>query len=241
MSWQDQLDSDGFVLLRGVFRDEEVNRSIQQWNEVQRRHSANEAILANEGGPAYGARNLLQLWPGVMELARQPRLCHSFRVVLGDQAGVVRVLFFDKPPGHSWALPWHKDYNIAVVAHGVTGTFTKPTTKAGVPHVMAPFALLNTMLTARIHLDDVTACNGPLRVIPGSHRFYLTGEDEPREPVTICCGAGDVLLMRPLLTHASGNTQPDANTHRRIIHLECANSPVLPDGYEWHHFERLFG
>ena len=60
------------------------------------------------------------------------------------------------------------------------------------------------MLTARIHLDDVTADNGPLRVMPGSHRHYAMGEDEPREPVAITCRAGDVLLTRPLLTAASG-------------------------------------
>ncbi|HEV3439939.1 MAG TPA: phytanoyl-CoA dioxygenase family protein [Gemmata sp.] len=239
MAWREQLETEGFVLLPGVFAAEEVRIAIAEWNEIQHQHAANEAILASENGPAYGARNLLQLWPRVMELARHPALCNPLREVLGCSAGVVRVLFFDKPPGHSWALPWHKDYNIAVVEHGVEGTFTKPTTKAGVPHVMAPYSLLNTMLTARIHLDDVTAQNGPLRVIPGSHRFYHTGEDETRDVVAIHCRAGDVLLMRPLLTHASGNSQPDVGSHRRIVHLECATSHLLPDGYQWHQFESL--
>jgi hypothetical protein len=239
MTWHEQLEADGFVLLSDVYTPQEVHRAILEWDEVSRLHAGSEAILASEGGPAYGARNLLQLWPQVMNLARHPSLGKPLQETLGDLAGVVRVLFFDKPPGHSWALPWHKDYNIAVVEHGVEGTFTKPTTKAGVPHVMAPFSLLSTMLTARVHLDEVTAQNGPLRLIPGSHRFYLTGEDEPREPVTVCCGEGDVLLMRPLLTHSSGNTQSGVTSHRRIVHLECASSPVLPDGYEWHHFEPL--
>ena len=80
----------------------------------------------------------------------------------------VRILFFDKPPGHSWALPWHKDYTIAVKRHGVEGTFTKPTTKAGVPHVIAPFEILDRMLTVRFHLDDMNEDNGPLRVLLGS-------------------------------------------------------------------------
>lgn len=132
-----------------------------------------------------------------------------------------------------------KDYNIAVAEHGRIGAFTKPTTKAGVPHVMAPFSLLNTMLTARIHLDDVTAENGPLRVLPGSHRFYAAGEDEPVEPATIHCRVGDVLLMRPLLTHSSGHCTGDVRRHRRIAHLECAATPLLPDGYHWRHFEPL--
>ena len=237
-AWRDQLERDGFAVLPGVFTPDEVRRALAEWAEVNRRHAGDEAILANDG-PAYGARNLLQLWPGVLELARSPRLGGALVEVLGRRAGVVRVLFFDKPPGHSWALPWHKDYNVAVAEHGVEGAFTKPTTKAGVPHVMAPAALLGAMLTARVHLDDVTTDNGPLRVIPGSHRYYAMGEDQSREPVAVHCRAGDVVLMRPLLTHASGHAKPEAGLHRRTVHLECAASPELPDGYRWHDFRPL--
>jgi Phytanoyl-CoA dioxygenase (PhyH) len=236
MTWREQLDADGFALLPGVLTQSEVRAALAEWTEVCRANAADPAILASEGGPAYGARNLLRLWPRVAELARRPALRDALVEVLGPAAGVVRVLFFDKPPGHSWALPWHKDYNVAVAEHGVEGAFTKPTTKAGVPHVMAPFEVLSRMLTARVHLDDATADNGPLRVVPGSHRFYSLGEDEVREIATVQCRAGDVLLMRPLLTHASGHSRPDAGLHRRIIHLECAESPELPDGYEWHDF-----
>lgn len=238
--WREQLESDGFALLPGVLDAGEVSAALAEWGEVCRRNAADPAILANDG-PAYGARNLLQLWPRVTELARRPSLGAALREVLGPAAGVVRVLFFDKPPGHSWALPWHKDYNIAVLEHRGGGVFTKPTRKAGVPHVIAPPAVLNAMVTARVHLDDATEANGPLRVIPGSHRHYPMGEDPAREPVAVHCQAGDVLLMRPLLTHASGHSKPEAGLHRRIVHFECAASPELPDGYHWHTFVPLAG
>lgn len=238
MVWRDQLESDGFAVLPGVFTPNEVRAALAEWDDVIRRHAGNPAILANDG-PAYGARNLLQLWPRVIELARHPRLRDPLLEALGPTAGVVRVLFFDKPPGHSWALPWHKDYNVAVAAHGVEGSFTKPTTKANVPHVMAPFEVLNRMLTARIHLDDVTADNGPLRVMRGSHRFYHQGEDAGCEERTVHSRAGDVLLMRPLLTHASGHCKSGTGLHRRIVHLECAAARELPDGYAWHDFCEL--
>lgn len=238
-AWMESLAQDGYVLLPGVFPSEAIEQARRQWSELQSRHISDEAILTNEAGSAYGARNLLRLWPEVIELARQPALRDALCRVLGRRAGVVRALFFDKPPGHTWALPWHKDYNIAVIEHVPEGVFTKPTTKAGVPHVLAPESVLNGMVTARIHLDRVTAENGPLRVIAGSHRFYSCGEDEPRDPVAIHCRAGDVLLMRPLLTHASGNCRPGVAVHRRIVHLECAASPVLPHGYRWHRYEPL--
>jgi hypothetical protein len=46
---------------------------------------------------------------------------------------------------------------------------TRPTIKAGAPHVIASDEILHKMLTLRIHLDEVTDENGPLRVVPGSH------------------------------------------------------------------------
>ncbi|HEX4610934.1 MAG TPA: phytanoyl-CoA dioxygenase family protein [Urbifossiella sp.] len=183
-----------------------------------------------------GARDLFRLWPGAADLIRSPGLFEPLRVALGPGAGLVRGLFFDKPPGHGWALPWHKDYTIAVRAHGRLGRFTKPTTKAGIPHVEAPTGLLDRMVTARIHLDDMDDENGPLRVIPGSHRFDRTTADEPRPPRVVHCRAGDVLLMRPLLTHASGHADPATVRHRRIIHLECAPAGEPGDGYEWREF-----
>jgi hypothetical protein len=42
--------------------------------------------------------------------------------------------------------------------------------------------------------------------------------------------------MRPLLSHSSGVSSPHTAAHRRIIHLEFAATPGLPDGFAWHDF-----
>jgi hypothetical protein len=232
MTWHEQLETAGFAILPAALTPDAVASALAEWQVVTRAHATDSALLTGEGGPAYGARNLLDLWPRVVELL--PR--DAVRAVLGSSAGVVRALYFDKPPGHSWALPWHKDYSLAVQAHRPSKLFTKPTVKAGVPHVIAPREVLDRMLTVRVHLDAMTAENGPLRVIPGSHRFYRGRDDEPREPVTLHCSAGDALLMRPLVTHACGHSQTASGLHRRIVHLECAADPVLPDGFAWKWF-----
>jgi hypothetical protein len=52
----------------------------------------------------------------------------------------------------------------------------------------------------------------------------------------ILVSAGDVLLMRPLLAHSSGNSHEGTQRHRRIVHLEFASAAPLPDEYEWHDF-----
>jgi hypothetical protein len=241
MTWAERLATDGYALLPGAFTPDSVADVRAQWAEVTRAHASNDALLAGEGGPAYGARNLLDIWPRVVELVRAPAVRAAVLEALGPGAGVVRVLYFDKPPGHSWALPWHKDYSLAVREHGPATTFTKPTVKAGVAHVVGPKALLDRMLTVRVHLDDVTPENGPLRVIPGSHRAYHQKDDPPNEAVALTCGAGDVLLMRPLITHASGHSKPAAARHRRIVHLECAADRELPDGYAWKWFAVVSG
>jgi hypothetical protein len=241
MTWREQLDKDGFCFLHDVLAPKEVATALAEWAEITRVNATTDAVLGGESGPAYGARNLLEMWPRVTELVRASALNGALRAALGSGAGVVRALYFDKPPGHSWALPWHKDYSLAVRAHGRAGAFTKPTVKAGVPHVVAPRGVLDRMVTARVHLDDMTPENGPLRVIPGSHRAYHQKDDPPREAVTLHCRAGDVLLMRPLVTHASGHSKTDAGLHRRIVHLECAADAELADGYAWKWFVPIEG
>jgi ectoine hydroxylase-related dioxygenase (phytanoyl-CoA dioxygenase family) len=239
MTWRERLDADGFCILPNVLTLDSVAAALTEWDAITREQE-NDAILSGESGPAYGARNLLDLWPGVTEFVRAPVLADALTEALGSGAGVVRVLYFDKPPGHSWALPWHKDYSLAVQKHGRAGVFTKPTVKAGVPHVVAPKDVLDRMLTVRVHLDDVTPENGPLRVIPGSHRAYHQADDPMREAEALHCPAGGVLLMRPLVTHASGHSKPGAG-HRRIVHLECAADAELPDGYAWKWFVPVRG
>jgi hypothetical protein len=47
---------------------------------------------------------------------------------------------------------------------------------------------------------------------------------------------GDVLLIRPLVAHASNNSRPDTPLHRRILQLEFSGMPELGEGVAWHDF-----
>jgi ectoine hydroxylase-related dioxygenase (phytanoyl-CoA dioxygenase family) len=158
---------------------------------------------------------------------------------LGEGFGLVRALYFDKPPGNTWALPWHKDLTVAVKDNRLGGAhFARPTRKAGVPHAEAPVGVLERMLTARIHLDRVDDENGPLKVVPGSHRAGKELALDAGPVVTLHAGAGDVLLIRPLVAHCSNRSRDDTTRHRRILHLEFASGAELPGGYVWHDFVR---
>ncbi len=230
----DHLNRFGYALLRRVFDAEEIASLAQRLAVALR---ADDPSVLRSRGRTYGSRDLVTLLPEVCELPRQPILREFLATVLGPNAGLVRALYFDKPPDRSWSLPWHKDRTIAVKDNALpTNHFSKPTIKAGIPHVEAPESLLAGMLTLRIHLDAMTAENGPLSVIPRSH---AQEGDAVAEPVELHADAGDVLAMRPLLSHSSSLPLSGNTLHRRIVHLEFAPCAELPDGYRWHSFERV--
>ncbi|MBI3737113.1 phytanoyl-CoA dioxygenase family protein [Candidatus Sumerlaeota bacterium] len=180
------------------------------------------------------------LWPPALEVAIQSEIVRILSAIMGSDFGLVQAIYFDKPPDLPWSLPWHQDVAIAVKEHRIQSRrFGAPTVKQGVPHVEADAELLETMVTVRIHLDDVTEENGPLEVIPGSHRRGLIPSSfspDPGEGRKVLLNAGDALLMRPLLLHHSGSSKRGTNLHRRLLHFEYAPSPFLSDGYEWHNF-----
>lgn len=239
----DQIDRDGFAILLGVFHPNQIQSTLAELETALAGQDETAGSIRSNRELVYAARNLLSVWPQAMELAHAPTIRDTVTSILGPGCGVVRGLFFDKPPGRSWSLPWHKDMTIAVRDNSIPSPhFSKPTTKAGVPHVEAPQWLLEQMLTARIHLDDVTDENGPLLVVPGSHRTgkemtSVAGSDPAIRAILL--SAGDVLVMRPLLVHSSGNSRVDTPRHRRIVHLEFAAARSLPDGYHWHDFRPL--
>jgi hypothetical protein len=235
--WRRDLDADGVVLLCAVFTAAEAAALAGALGRLFAERGPAEASIRGEEGEVYAARNVLQLWPEAAAVWRRVPLVDCLAAVLGPAFGLVRVLFFDKPPRQTWALPWHKDLTVAVRDNRrPSAHFAKPTRKAGVPHAEAPAAVLEQMLTARVHLDDVTDENGPLKVIPGSHRTGKALTLDLAPPRILHAAAVDVLLMRPLVAHCSGKSQSGTRRHRRVLHLEFAASAELPDGYEWYDF-----
>lgn len=231
-----ELSTRGYTILAGVYSPEAVAEWINDLNAALTDRRDHATAIRSREGSVYAARNVVEWFPAAAERWRAPVLVRILRTVLGDEFGLVRALYFDKPPERTWTLPWHKDLTIAVREYaGPSEQFTHPTRKAGVPHVEALVEVLTRMLTLRIHLDDVTFENGPLRVVPGSHHEGKEINSTAREEV-ILSNAGDVLAIRPLLTHSSGASTPGTTLHRRILHLEFAADPTLGDGFAWHTF-----
>ncbi|WP_153558596.1 phytanoyl-CoA dioxygenase family protein [Roseimaritima sediminicola] len=231
-----RLQRDGFCLLPDAV-DSDWIRRLQDVCSQTFAGDTTSVRARSSRGHVYAARNLIATIPEVSTVWRCLPLVSFLRGELGAKLGLVRALFFDKPPERTWHLPWHKDTAIAVRDNQLASQhFSRPTVKAGVPHLIASDEVLRRMLTLRIHLDDANDENGPLRVIPGSH---VSSESEGvgvAGEVIIHARAGDVLAMRPLISHASGSSVEGTQRHRRILHLEFAASESLPDGVRWHDF-----
>lgn len=143
---------------------------------------------------------------------------------LTPQHKLVRAILFNKTPDANWYVTWHQDRTVSVSEKFDHPEWKNWSLKEGVLHVQPPLAVLENMVTVRIHLDDATQDNGCLKVIPGSHLYGLLSQDQITEIVTpeniVYCeaGAGDALIMRPHLLHASSKSVDPS--HRRVLHLE---------------------
>lgn len=225
-----QFANDGYFIADGIVSADEVDRlrhaiaDLPQSEQVRRRQGV------------YGVRNLLQICPAVREVARDTRVRQFATAILGENAFAVRAVFFDKVPGANWSLFWHQDNIIAVADRIEAPGFSGWSKKAGVWQVQPPVEILGRMLAIRIHLDDCGPANGPLRVLPGSHRHGWIDDQldawKGRVPEILCVAqAGGIVGMCPLTLHASAPAQ--SPNHRRVIHIEYANEE-LPAGLQWH-------
>ena len=182
-----------------------------------------------------GRRNMLSV-PVVEALATSEKLLDLVRPHTGGEPRPVRASWFNKSVETNWLVAWHQDLAIAVRERVDVPGFGAWSVKEGVPHVQPPAEVLQRMLSVRIHLDDADGENGALRVIAGTHRLGRLSAEQiaalraEREETLCVAAAGNALLMRPLLLHASGRSTRDRP--RRVLHLEYAGRD-LPGGLTW--------
>ena len=169
-------------------------------------------------------------------LAASDALLHIACDALGRTAIPFRATLFDKSPASNWLVVWHQDTALPLRTRKDAVGWGPWSVKDGITYAHAPREALERVVALRIHMDDSTAENGPLRVLPGSHRKgLLTDEQIEREvdsgePAVCVCAAGSVLVMKPLIVHASSKSH--SAQPRRVLHIEYADSLAMSDGLE---------
>jgi ectoine hydroxylase-related dioxygenase (phytanoyl-CoA dioxygenase family) len=140
---------------------------------------------------------------------------------------VLRAVAFKKDADANWFVPAHQDRSIPIPSSKLPEGFSRATRKGDGWQAEAPMAVLQTMRNFRIFIDDATTDDGPLEVIPGSHR--LGRIEQAAIPSIVAQSAwhaltgraGDMVMLSPLLLHRSFKaTSPRG---RRVLQIECAS------------------
>lgn len=183
-----------------------------------------------------GRRDGLRM-ESVQQVASSAPVLSLARGVLGEGAFPVKATLFGKSSSVNWLVPWHQDVMIPVANLGHGPGFGAWSVKAEIPHACPHDSVLESMVAIRLHLDGSTLTNGPLRVLPGTHRLGRLSADRIQslvsaaEPEACLVSKGGALLMRPLLLHASAKAESDEP--RRVVHIEFAAGP-LPGAQDWY-------
>ena len=182
-----------------------------------------------------GVRHALKI-EVVSKIARNPRLLDIAQTVLGPNAVPYHATLFEKSPAANWLVVWHQDTALPFHARKEMPGWGPWSVKEGITYAHAPATALSRVLALRLHLDDSTSENGPLRVLPATHNRGVLTDDALHELsqqiriVDCVAGSGAVVAMRPLLVHSSSKSLNDAP--RRVLHIEYAASLEIAPGFE---------
>jgi ectoine hydroxylase-related dioxygenase (phytanoyl-CoA dioxygenase family) len=217
----DSVEQHGFAIIPDVFDTQEITSLLSQFEQMAlpRDRAGSRHLMANSEVAAF---------------ARHDRLVTIAESVLGADAWPFRATFFDKSSGTNWLVPWHQDTALPLQSRRDTPGWGPWSVKEGVTYAHAPTRALNQILALRIHLDDSTEQNGPLRVLPGTHNQGVLTDDEVEQlakqssPTACLVPKGGVILMRPLVIHASSKSHTEAR--RRVLHIEYASHDKIGDG-----------
>ncbi|MFK7971408.1 MAG: WYL domain-containing protein [Bacteroidia bacterium] len=218
-----KLAHKGYSILSYVYTTREVNRIKSYLDKIFKDQVA-----------IVGVRCLFEKAPQLRDYLMNKNLKRIIESV-APEAYLTKAIFFDKTPQANWYVTWHQDRPINVKERQDVAGYEHWTERDGVISVSPPQAISEASFSIRIHLDDTTTKNGALNIIPGTHRKIFSDA----EIATIATNtipqecevpAGGIMLMKPLLLHASSKSK--SQKRRRVIHLEFCTAK-LPEGLEW--------
>lgn len=208
-----ELETAGFTLARNFVNPESRALLLRLTSPA----TGSGAVHHRSGG-AFAARGLLRK---VSELSRLLEACGIDALasaVLGDRAAPLDATFFDKHARANWTVPGHQDRIVAVAAT----TARKHRIREGIAYAELDARTLAGLVALRIHFDPTDSETGALCVVPGSHLDGVMPSGHisnvPLDQYVPCAaGAGDVLVLRPLLLHRSSPSRGEGQ--RRVLHV----------------------
>jgi len=219
-----EFNDNGYVVCQDLFKPEEMKIIKDALNQVlsdetERPEVAREAVT-NVPKLIYGADKYNEIFA---KLVRHPRWIEPAKQIVGSDVYIHQLRINPRKPFEGGGFWWHQDFGTWHFEDGM------PTSNA---------------LMIAFFMDDVYECNGPMLVIPGSHKHgevvetipdrYESGYtvmDISRNTVsdlakkggvkTLTGLEGSVMFMHCNLLHASGN---NVSPYPRTLLFINANS-----------------
>ncbi|ARP94752.1 ectoine hydroxylase [Bordetella genomosp. 13] len=152
----DSYESDGFLLLENLFSEQEVAGLIAEVERMTRDPAIarREESITEPGSDAVRSIFMVHALSPILErLAREPRLINVARQILGSEVYLHQTRANMKPGFKGKEFYWHSDFETWHVEDGM------PSMRA---------------LSCSVLLSDNDATNGPLMLVPGSHRHFIS-------------------------------------------------------------------
>lgn len=208
-----EFETAGFTLARAVVNAENREQLLRLTTPA-----VSSGAVHHRGGDAFAARGLLSKVSELRQLLEACGIDALASTVLGERAVPLDATFFDKHARANWTVPGHQDRIVAVAAT----TARKHRLRDGIAHAELDAKTLAGLVALRIHFDPTHAETGALCVVPGSHLDGVMPSGQisnvPLDQYVPCAaGAGDVLILRPLLLHRSSPSRGEGQ--RRVLHV----------------------
>ncbi|HWT71224.1 MAG TPA: ectoine hydroxylase [Oxalicibacterium sp.] len=149
-------EKNGFLLVPDLFTQEEVAYLFNAMQAMREEftHAGRREVIAEPGsGDVRSIFNVHRLNEVFANLVRDPRVLNVARAILGSEVYIHQSRINYKPGFSGKEFYWHSDFE---TWH----------TEDGMPAMRA--------LSCSILLTDNSESNGPLLLIPGSHRHYVS-------------------------------------------------------------------
>jgi ectoine hydroxylase-related dioxygenase (phytanoyl-CoA dioxygenase family) len=218
--WSGLVEKQGFAIIPDVVPKSDIARIV--------RDLAENPLPRSRAGSRHAMRH-----PSIATFAHHASLIGLAQEITGGGAIPFRATLFEKSPNSNWLVVWHQDTTLPIQHRQDIPGWGPWSVKDGITYAHAPAAALEKVVALRVHLDDSTTENGPLRVLPGTHNIGVLDDDAIHRlasdvnPVDCIIPLGGLIAMKPLVVHASSKSR--AEQPRRVLHIEYASSLDLQD------------
>lgn len=232
MPYLNQIEKEGFSIINNVFTENEIENLISLIENKTANNQENTTFRKSED--LFAIRQFHKEVPETLDFIFNKNLQNLIKSTFGEGFFITKSIYFDKPEKSNWFVAYHQDLTISVDKKMEVDNFQNWTVKQNQFAVQPSTEILEDNFTIRIHIDNTTKDNGALKVINNSHSkgvLRIENLDFENEKETICeVEKGGIMIMKPLLLHASNKTTN--KERRRVIHIEFSRQE-LPMGIEW--------